>query len=129
MNDELFNKYDEAINSILVNLYTSSTRTNEIVLSNLDRKNKDHLLILRVALIGKDVFNRPLYLKTGFWNWFVLNWRMRKLTHRVPRAKEPKMSIDVSELLEFMYPAFKEYIGEDFTFADIYDEYYKGELD
>ena len=61
--EELLNKYDEVINIIMVNLYTLSKNNEEIVLSGLDRKNRDHLLILRVALMAKDVYNFPFSLR------------------------------------------------------------------
>ena len=78
--DELnykFDRYDEIINITMVNLYSLSKARNEIVLTNIDRKNKNHLYLLRIALIAKDAFNFPLKIKTGFWNWLCLNWRMR----------------------------------------------------
>lgn len=125
---ELFNKYDAIINITMVNLYSLSKGKREIILSNIDRKNRDHLFILRVALLAKDIYNFPLKLETGFWNWLVLNWRMRKLSRRVPRVKDSGTLIDVQNLIDFMYVTFKETIGENFEFAHIYNQFYKGEL-
>ena len=127
--EELFNKYDEVINIIMVNLYTLSKDSRKIVLSGLDRKNRDHLLILRVALMAKDIYNYPLSLKIGFWDSLILNWKMRKLSRRVPREKKLDNEISIPELLEFMYPPVKEYIGEDFKFSNIYNAFYRKELD
>lgn len=125
---ELLDKYDEVINITMVNLYTLCKDTGTIVLSDLDRKNRDHLFILRVALMAKDVYGFPLKIRTGFWNWLVLNWKMRKLTHRVPRELEPGPSVSVPGMLEFMYPPVREYLGENFKFEHIYEQFYKGEL-
>lgn len=127
--EELLNKYDEVINIIMVNLYTLSKNNERIVLSNLDRKNRDHLLILRVALMAKDIYNFPLSLRIGFWDSLILNWRMRKLSRRIPREKEPGGAISIPELLEFMYPPVKEYLGEHFEFSHIYNAFYRKELD
>lgn len=127
--EELFNKYDEVINIIMVNLYTLSKDNRKIVLSGLDRKNRDHLLILRVALMAKDIYNYPLSLKIGFWDSLILNWKMRKLSRRVPREKKLDNEISIPELLEFMYPPVKEYIGENFKFSNIYNAFYRKELD
>jgi hypothetical protein len=127
--EELFNKYDEVINIIMVNLYTLSKDDKKIVLSGLDRKNRDHLLILRVALMAKDIYNYPLSLKIGFWDSLILNWKMRKLSRRVPREKKLDNEISIPELLEFMYPPVREYIGEDFKFSNIYNAFYRKELD
>lgn len=125
---ELFDKYDEIINITMVNLYTLCKDTGTIVLSDLNRKNKDHLFILRVALLAKDIYNFPLKMRIGLWDWLVLNWKMRKLTHRVPRETAPGPSVNVPGLLEFMYPPIMNYMGEDFRFGYIYDQFYRGDL-
>ena len=127
--EELLNKYDEVINIIMVNLYTLSKNSEKIVLSGLDRKNRDHLLILRIALMAKDIYNFPLSLKIGFWDSLVLNWKMRKLSRRIPRAKEHDDAIYIPELLEFMYLPIRTYLGEYFEFAHIYNAFYGKELD
>ena len=127
--EELLNKYDEVINIIMVNLYTLSKNNEKIVLSGLDRKNRDHLLILRVALMAKDIYNFPLSLKIGFWDSLILNWKMRKLSRRIPRAKESCDAIYIPELLEFMYFPIRTYLGEHFEFAHIYNAFYGKELD
>lgn len=127
---ELFNKYDAIINITLVNFYSLGKDKRELILSGIDRKNKDHLYILRTALLAKDVHNFPLKLKAGFWNWLVLNWRLRKLSRHIPREKNfDAESIDAQALIDFMYCGLKETMGEDFKFADIYNAFYKGDLD
>ena len=126
---ELLDKYDIAVGTLMLNLYSLSKNSESIILSNIDRNNKEHLLVLRTALIAKDIYNRQVLLHTNLWNWIVLNWRMRKLTHKVPREKSTDMLIDVNEVLDFMRPTFVELIGEDFNFGHVYDAFYKGELD
>lgn len=127
--EELFNRYDEIINITMVNLYTLCKEDRTIVISNFNRKNKDHLFVLRVALMAKDIYNFPLELKCDFWNWLILNWKMRKLSRRIPRHTKQSNSVNVSQLLEFMYPPVREYMGEDFKFEHIYKQFYKGDLD
>ena len=127
--NELFNQYDEIINVIMVNLYSLSKEKGKIILSDLDKRNRDHLLILRVALIAKDVYNFPLFLNVNWWDSFVLNWRMRKLSRKVPRIKETEGCVNVTTLLEFMYPPIRQYMGENFEFAHIYNSFYRKELD
>ena len=126
--DILYDKYDQAINVVMVNIYTLTKEKGQIILENIDRNNKDHLLILRVAMIAKDIYNFQLKLKTGFWNSVVLNWRMRKLSRFVRRERESDANVDVNALIEFMTPALREAIEEDFCFGNIYDAFYKGEL-
>ena len=126
--DILYDKYDQAINVVMVNIYTLTKEKGQIILENIDRNNKDHLLILRVAMIAKDVYNFQLKLKTGFWNWVVLNWRMRTLSRFVRRERESDANVDVDALVNFMTPILQEDIGKFFCFEDIYDAFYKGEL-
>jgi hypothetical protein len=126
--DILYDKYDQAINIVMVNIYTLTKEKGQIILENIDRNNKDHLLILRVAMIAKDVYNFRLKLKTEFWNWVALNWRMRKLSRFVRRERENDANVDVNALIEFMTPALREAIKKDFCFGNIYDAFYKGEL-
>ena len=126
--DILYDKYDQAINATMVNIYTLSKEKGKIILENIDRNNKNHLLILRVAIIAKDVYNFQLKLKTNFWNWVVLNWRMRKLSRFVRRERESDANVDVDALVNFMTPILKTAIEEDFNFSDIYNAFYKGEL-
>lgn len=128
-NYDLLNKYDEVINITMVNLYTLCKDNETIILSNIDRTNSDHVYILRVALLARDIYGFPLKLKTGFWNWIVLNWRMRKLSRRVPRYTGEDSTVDINDLIEFMYAPVRNYLGEEFKFSDIYNEFYKGELD
>lgn len=126
--DILYDKYDQAINVVMVNIYTLTKEKGQIILENIDKNNKDHLLILRVAMIAKDVYNFQLKLKTGFWNWAALNWRMRKLSRFVRRERENDANVDAKALIEFMTPVLREAIEEDFCFGNIYDAFYKGEL-
>ena len=126
--EEQLNKYDEVVNIIMINLYTLSKDKGKIILSELNRKDKDHLLVLRVALMAKDVYNFPLSLKIGFWDSLILNWKMRKLSRKIPREKESDMAISVPELLKFMYPPVKNYLGENFEFSHIYNAFYRKEL-
>lgn len=127
--EELYKRYDEIINITLINIYSMSKTKGEIVLSPINRKNQNHLYLLRVALLAKDIFNFPLKIKSGFWNWLCLNWRMRKLSRRIPMADEFEDSIDVDKLLDFMKKALTEQMGEDFEFANIYNAFYRKELD
>ena len=126
--EELLDKYDEVINIIMVNLYTLSKNNKKIVLSGIDRKNRDHLLILRVALMVKDIYNFPLSLRIGFWDSLILNWKMRKLSRKIPRNNEVGGAIYVPDLLEFMYIPIRQYLGEHFEFGNIYSAFYGKEL-
>lgn len=126
--EELFDKYDEIINITMVNLYTLTKEKGEIIISDFDRKNRDHLFVIRVALMAKDIYGFPLKMRCSFWNWIVLNWKMRKLSRFIPRDNRTLPVVNVEKLLEFMYPPIKEYMGESFEFKHIYNQFYEGDL-
>ena len=122
--EELFDKYDEIINITMVNLYTLTKDKGEIIISDFDRKNKDHLFVIRVALMAKDIYGFPLKISCGFWDWIVLNWKMCKLSRFIPRDNQTLPVVNVKKLLEFMYPPIKEYMGENFKFEHIFNQFY-----
>ena len=125
---ELLDNYDEIINITMVNLYTLTKEKGTIIISDFDRKNKDHLFVIRVALMAKDVYGFPLKMHCGFWDWIILNWKMRKLSYFIPRDNDSLSVVNISKLLEFMYHPIKEYMGENFKFEHIYNQFYKGDL-
>ena len=125
---ELLDNYDEIINITMVNIYTLTKEKGTIIISNFDRKNKDHLFVIRVALMAKDVYGFPLKMRCGFWDWIILNWKMRKLSCFIPRDNYSLPVVNIPKLLEFMYPPIKEYMGENFKFEYIYNQFYEGDL-
>ena len=125
---ELIDNYDEIINITMVNLYTLTKEKGTIIISDFNRKNRDHLFVIRVALMAKDVYGFPLKMRCGFWDWIILNWKMRKLSRFIPRDNVSLPVVNIPKLLEFMYPPIKEYMGENFKFEHIYNHFYEGDL-
>ena len=125
---ELLDNYDEIINITMVNIYTLTKEKGTIIISDFNRKNRDHLFVIRVALMAKDVYGFPLKMRCGFWDWIILNWKMRKLSRFIPRDNVSLSVVNIPKLLEFMYPPIKEYMGENFKFEHIYNQFYKGDL-
>ena len=125
---ELLDNYDEIINITMVNIYTLTKEKGTIIISDFDRKNRDHLFVIRVTLMAKDVYGFPLKMRCGFWDWIILNWKMRKLSRFIPRDNVSLPVVNITKLLEFMYPPIKEYMGENFKFEHIYNQFYKGDL-
>ena len=117
--------YDEICGATFVNLYTMSKETNTIILAPFNPRNKEHLFVLGVAQGLASAKDMKIKLLTSkFW--------LRKLNkgidkeNRMEKAngKDIMFAIDPDRLLTFMRPAAKECCGEDFTFADICDEFY-----
>ena len=122
-------EYDGLIGLTFYNLSTM-LKNDKMVLINFDRKNIEHLFILRVALMVRDIHNIELYLDCSNWQRFLLNWKMRKGFRKIRKinSKETVTQVDVVELLNLMRPDGIARLGENFSFTDIYKAYYEGSL-
>lgn len=133
---ELMREYDGLIGLTLLNIYRISEKTKTIRLYHFDRKNKEHLFILRVALIARDIYQFPVEVEGSWFDIFCLNQKIKKGFKKVKRAAYftdengesmyIKGGIPVPELLDLMRPDGVKFCGENFTFADIYETYYEG---
>lgn len=126
--NDVFREYDGLVGLTMLNLYTLSKDKKSIRLINFDKKNYEHLYLLRVALMARDVYNKPVEVAGTWWDIFCLNWKIRKGFEKVGRNKWNVSGIDVQETLNFMRQDGVNRLGEGFTFADIYHQYYEGSL-
>lgn len=128
LEDIVYREYDGLVGLTMLNIYSKSKDDKTIRLVGFDRKNKEHLFILRVALLVRDIYQMPLEIEGSWWNIFCLNWKLRKGFQKVNRYKSPYHFgvIFVPELLALMRPDGTARLGEDFSFADIYEAYYEG---
>ena len=129
--DNTLRGYDAIIGTAFFNIYKQSRDLGIIRLQCFDRKRKDHLLVLRIALMARDIFQFPIEVDTidGWWGRFCLNRKLRKHFDKVGKA--PDFSITgvwVSEFLNVLRPEAIEKIGHGFEFEDIYNAYYEGSL-
>lgn len=121
----LLRGYDEVCGAAYVNLFTLSKDSNTISLMGFDPKNKEHLFILGVAKGLAGAMGKDLCLD-------VTRWQLRKLNRGLDKdcrmklmdGKEAIYAISPDQLLHFMRPNAKDRCGNDFTFADIYEEFY-----
>jgi len=125
---DLFREYDGLIGLTMLNLYTLTKDKKVIRLINFDRKNKEHLYLLRVALMARDIYGKPVEVGGSWWDIFCLNWKIRRGFEKVKRDKWNVFGIDTQKMLDFMRPDGIKRLGENFTFADIYKQYYEGSL-
>jgi hypothetical protein len=117
--------YDEICGAMFVNLYTRSKDWETIDLANFDPKNEEHLFVLGVAKGVASSFDKKVVLDVSKFQLWKLNRGIDKDCRLILiNGKEAIYSIDPEELLAFMRPKAIEACGEDFTFADIYNQYY-----
>lgn len=131
LDNNIYREYDGLVGLTMLNIYSKSKDDKVIRLINFDGKNKEHLFILRVALLARDIYQMPLEIEGSWWNIFCLNWKLRKGFQKVNRYKHTFGVyhfgvICVPELLALMRPDGTARLGEDFSFADIYEAYYEG---
>lgn len=136
--DFICREYDGLVGLTLLNIWSISKEKQAIRLYHFDRKNEEHLFILRVALLARDLYDFSLEVEGSRWDIFCLNWKVRKGFKSVKRYRPvfgegekwpyAKGGVCVPELLDLMRKDGIMRLGEDFTFADIYRCYYEGSL-
>lgn len=127
---ELYHKYDEVVSLTLSNLMVSTRPNKKIQLLGFTRKNIEHLFVLRVALMARDIFGVPVEIDASWRDVVYINWKIRKNFGKIKRmawADPNGMPIDI--VLNYMRDSIKENLGADFNFGNIYHAYYEGSLD
>ena len=125
--NQKFREYDGLVGLTLLNLSNAAAVPQTIRFFGFDRKNKEHLFILRVAYFVRDLYHFEIEIDNSWWDIFCLNWKHHKGFNKVKKMKDNiNNGISVPGLLDLMRPDGIQRIGEDFSFADIYEEYYEG---
>ena len=118
-------KYDEICGAALVNLFTLSKDSDTIAFRGFNPKNEEHLFVLGVAKGLAGSLGKKVALDVSKFQLWRLNRGIDKDCRLIlVDGKEAIYSIDPEELLVFMRPGAVSACGKDFTFADIYNEYY-----
>ena len=128
--EETYRQYDSLIATTLENIYEMSDST--IRLYRFDRNNKDHMCILRIALIARDLFQYPIEVDASWWDVFCLNWKLRKNFDKVKRfktklGKDAPKGINVLILIDKFHAISNEVFGG-VKFKEIYEAYYERKM-
>ena len=128
--EEEYRNYDSMIATVLENIYEMSDDT--IRLYRFDRNNKDHMCVLRIALIARDLFQYPIELDASWWDVFCLNWKLRKNFDKVKRfklklGKNAPKGINVLMLVDKFHTISNTVFGG-VEFKDIYEAYYERKM-
>lgn len=127
--DSIYHEYDGLVGLSLMNIHTASKDEGVIRLLNFNRCNKEHLYLLRIALYARDIYDMPIELDCDSWDVFVINWKLRKKFRKIKKASRfACKGVRTYAMLDMMREDGKARIGENFTFADIYNHYYKGSI-
>jgi hypothetical protein len=130
MTNELQIKYDQLCYATLANVKHLTGEADRVSFKNFDAQNEEHLCVLCVTIACLGILNREeIAIDCGR--------RARKKLRKKYQAscdickldEEDENVIDICDMLNYMRGPAKELCGEDFTFGDIYKEFYceKGE--
>jgi hypothetical protein len=128
--EEEYRHYDELIATTLENIYEMSDGV--IRLYRFDRKNKEHMCILRIALMARDLFQYPIEVDASWWEVMCLNRQLRKNFDKVKRfrvklGKEAPKGINVLMLIDKFHTMSGHCFGGA-DFRDVYEAYYERKM-
>ena len=124
-NQEKRRIYDDICGKAFINIY-STTKDSEVVgISPFRITNKEHLFVLHAAKGVAHVFGKDVAIDASPLAVWWINRKIKDKSCRVKRMKKrEKDYCDPRALVDFMRPYCQEQLGEEFTFADIYNEFY-----
>ena len=98
MNAELFREYDGLIGLTMVNLYSLSKANKQIELGGFNRKNREHLFLLRVALLTETIHKIPVYVQCSIWDWIWINLKEGKALVDALRANGVNAQLQFTDM-------------------------------
>ena len=118
-------KYDEICGAAFVNLFTLFKKSEKIILYPFDVKNEEHLFLLGVAKGVADSLGKTVAIDASRFYLWRINRKANKESYVLRVTEEDKTDgVRPDTVLNFMRDWAKTLCGEDFTFADIYKEFY-----
>lgn len=129
--EEEYRHYDELVATTLENIYEMS-KDGVIRLYCFNAKNKEHMCILRIALIARDIFQLPIEVDASWWDVARLNWKFRKNFDKVKRfkvrlGKNASKGINVPMLIDKFHTISRHHFGGA-DFKIVYEAYYEREI-
>ena len=129
--EEEYRHYDKLIATTLENIYEMS-KDGVIRLYRFDRKNKEHMCILRIALIARDLYQYPIEVDASWWEVMCLNRQLRKNFDKVKRfrvrlGKEAPKGINVPMLIDKFHIISRHHFGGA-DFKIVYEAYYERKM-
>ena len=128
-NAEIYHQYDQIVGLTLRELVKHITPEGELNLCWFDHNNVEHMYILRIALMARDLWQIKVTVDSTWLNWRRLNWKLRKGFDKVGRySTDGVKGFSVSSFLGEIFAMAEEEVGIDdnFSFGDIYKLYYEG---
>jgi hypothetical protein len=125
MTDDLQMKYDSLCYAIMKNVAIKSHGADRICFVNFNPRNDEHLCVLAVTAACAGILgDREVTLDCDMWSRRKLAKKYKKMLIIDKAEKDEEIVVDVVEMLDFMRAYAEELCGKDFTFGDIYREFY-----
>lgn len=131
--NNFYQKIDNICDMAVTNIYTLSKGNQMITFENIDCDRDDHMFLVNIGLIARDIFGWPLYFYGSFWKWVKLFFRTKKENQTYLRyvwpwkRKRIKDTIDPDMFLNFMKPLLDTIEEEKVSYSTIYKIYYSSE--
>lgn len=124
MENDLQVKYDSLCYATFLNIKHLTEKADRIAFRNFDYSNDEHKFILSVTMACWNILGeRDVAVDGNIFHRRSIAYKYRKIC-KVGKTTNDEIAVDIDNLLSYMTPPAKEMCGEDFTFADIYREYY-----
>ena len=83
LDEAVYHMYDAVVAKTLYELMNRSPCQDTIRLMGFNRKNVEHLFILRIALMARDLYHVPVEIGGSWWDGIVINWKIRKQFNKI----------------------------------------------
>lgn len=124
--EDMHLKYDAICYNIFLGVATETKGAKRICFTDFDAKDKEHLAVLAVTAACNSLLgDRDVAIDCGFWSRLKLAKQYKKTLTIDAVKKSDSITLNTDGFLDNMRGWAEELCGEDFTFADIYREYYE----
>ena len=127
LKDEVYHLYDVAVSKTLANFINNSPYCDGVYLRGFNRKSKEHLFILRIALMYRDLTKTPVEVECSWWDSIVINWNIRKGFNKIKRFNPGTPGgYFVPQLIDKIRAEINAEYNIYIHLDNVYDTYYEG---
>ena len=127
MENDLQVKYDSLCYATFLNIRHLTDGADRIALKGVDWKNMEHRFVVHIVNACYNILGaRDVVMDAGPLTRSTISRACRSFGKIRKILPTDEKCVNVPELLEFMRGSACELCGTEFTFGDIYNEYYSG---
>ena len=126
MENDIRVQYDALCYATFLNIRHITHQASIIAFKNFDATNKEHLFVLSVTMACWNILGEKNIAIDTHKKYIKRFAKKYKKVCDILEFTDNEIYVDVPAMLDFMRPAAIESLGENFTFGEIYDEYYSG---